>query len=83
MENGTGQTYARIRPLESNAHTLVIRARRMQTGDSVSAILSGSEQKTINGQEYSIGPSLEVEPNIACDFNDVITRREQTRRPRK
>ena len=57
--------------LEADARTSVVGAPRIQTGDGISAIMSATEQKVVEGREYPLGLSLEVAPSIGADGSSV------------
>jgi RNA polymerase sigma factor (sigma-70 family) len=43
----------------------ILSAPRVQTGSGMQAVMSVTEQRMIAGEDYTIGPSLDVEPRIA------------------
>jgi hypothetical protein len=56
-----------LKTLENTAGVDVISSPKVLTGNGRQAIISTTEQKTIEGQEHTLGPSLDVEPRIAAD----------------
>jgi RNA polymerase sigma factor (sigma-70 family) len=60
-----------LKTLESNARALHIGAPQIRAADGTIAMVGSMEKKTMNGQEYSVGPSLEVVPRIDADGSSV------------
>jgi hypothetical protein len=60
-----------LEKLEKLPGVNVLSAPRVQTGDGTQAVISVTEQKSIAGQEYTLGPSLDVDPRIAADGSSI------------
>ncbi|MCI0541411.1 MAG: sigma-70 family RNA polymerase sigma factor [Verrucomicrobiales bacterium] len=56
-----------LKTLENTAGVDVLSSPKVLTGNGRQAIISITQQKTIEGQEHTLGPSLDVEPRIAAD----------------
>ncbi len=60
-----------LKSFENTAGVNVLSAPRAQAAGGRKAVVSVTENKIVAGQEYTLGPSLEVEPRISADGSSV------------